>query len=171
MNKKRMTPLLCMLVLTFLITGISGCEKNSETLDPLAGMLVKYEGCKQTTSTNIIKSQASDCIEFNYDGESILTLKHTNCGFNCCPGTLSAEISFDANQIIIVEKENQQGCRCSCLYDLYYEIKNLHPGSYTIHIIEPNVTANDPVMHFKIDLLSATSGSHCVERNHYPWVQ
>ncbi|HLP46247.1 MAG TPA: hypothetical protein VK186_00350 [Candidatus Deferrimicrobium sp.] len=177
MSKKRMTVLLFIICMAIFITiTFAGCKKNSEPLGPLSGWLVKYEGCKQTATANnnrgeeVLSTAGNDCLEFNYDGAGTLALKHIDAGFNCCPGTLTADIAFNGNQITITEKESQQGCHCSCLFDLFYELKNVSPGAYTIRIIEPYIPENDPVMVFTLELTSAKSGTLCVERNHYPWI-
>ncbi|MCU0286630.1 MAG: hypothetical protein MUF15_09545 [Acidobacteria bacterium] len=174
MNKKRKFSKFYFLLAVLILMGISDCKNNSETLVPLSGSLMKYEGCKQSTanderSNDIQSSNADDCLEYNYDGAGNLTIKHVNCCFNCCPGTISADFTYNGNQITITEKESAQDCRCSCLYDLYYEIKNVPPGSHIVRIIEPNINETDAVMAFTLELFSAKSGTFCVPRNHYPW--
>ena len=38
-------------------------------------------------------------VEYEYDGRSVLRLKHVNAGFNCCPGTISADIQVEGGAI------------------------------------------------------------------------
>ena len=136
------------------------------------GSLVTYSGCKEFHSANYINGTPSsnDCIEYQYDGESVLLIKHVNAGFNCCPDEILAEIRVSGNEIIIEEKEEMDmPCPCLCLYDLDYEIANLKPGKYEIKVIEPYITEGDDILETVLDLSSATSGSFCIERIHYPW--
>ena len=80
-------------------------------------------------------------------------------------------IDFNNNVITITEREEMQDCRCLCLVDLDYEVINLVPGVYIIHIIEPYVESGDQVFELTLELLSATSGTYCLQRNYYPWGQ
>lgn len=178
MNKKDLLScaagvMICVLIIT------AGCKKNSEVEEvvvPPSGVLLASEGCKefQTGGSNpaagVSVAQTSDCIDYRYDGKGTLTLTHINAAFNCCPGEITAEITFNGNVITIKEAESEQACRCDCLFDLDYELINLPPGTYWLQVIEPYVQESDQELAFTLRLSSATSGSHCVERNYYPWV-
>ncbi len=141
--------------------------------DP-AGIVAGFSGCKtfaagqdpDTGSTNW------DCIEYSYDGESILTFLHINAGFNCCPSSITAEINIEGNNISIIESENFDTlgpCYCLCLFDVDYEIINLPPGEYTISVTELYLQEGDELLEFTVDLTASPSGEHCVYRDHYPW--
>ena len=155
--------------------ALTGCKKSSDTQAPPIGVLTEYNGCKQFQAGSqldgTLQTQMSDCLEFHYNGYSTLTLRHINAGFNCCPGEITAEITFYGNLIVIIEREQQQACRCLCLFDLEYEMINLPPQRYTIWVIEPYMEANDQVLEFTADLSATNSGSYCRERNYYPWIQ
>lgn len=136
------------------------------------GSLVIYSGCKEFQSVNSTDEALSnkDCIEYQYDGEDTLFIKHVNAGFNCCPDEILAEIRISDNEIVLEEKQEVAlPCPCLCLYDLDYEITNLKPGEYRIKVIEPYVSEGEDILEFTFDLSSASSGSFCVERIHYPW--
>ncbi len=136
------------------------------------GTLVDHTGCKtfqksDSTSPNL------DCVEYEYDGGSKLTLKHVNAGFNCCPGSIEADITIENSLITITESESYDSlgpCACLCLFDVDMEIINLPPGEYTIKVNELNLDEGDEILDFTISLSSSpSSGSHCVGRDHYPW--
>lgn len=113
-----------------------------------------------------------DCVEYSYDGETILNLYHRNAGLNCCP-VIVANIAIEDNMIIVEELDSLDmgGCPCLCLFNIDYQIYNLPPGMYTIKFIEPYVWAEEEQLEFIVDLSSPTEGSHCVYRNEYPWGQ
>lgn len=108
-------------------------------------------------------------IQYSYDiKRSILTIKHINAGFNCCPGRLSTSVDISKNKIVITEKENEQGCKCLCLYDLEYAITGVPLDKYKVEIKEPYLGEQDPHI-FDIDLSVSTTGQHIVMRTEYPW--
>lgn len=141
----------------------SGCSK----LEP-SGRLVDYDGCKGFQGDDTPSDK--DCMEYQYNGQSVLLLKHVNGRFNCCP-KITANISIDDNTITIEEIEISGDCDCLCLFDLNYVIINLKPGEYTISVIEPYSYEDEEPLEFTVDLSSSTSGSYCVDRHHYPWGQ
>jgi len=110
-----------------------------------------------------------ECVEYGYDGRSVLRLKHVNAGFNCCPGTISAEILAERGEIRIKEKESSSLCDCSCLYDIDYEFAGIKPGIWRISAVGPYQPGGDPPLEFRVDLGGVASGSYCVERTRYPW--
>ncbi len=154
---------------------VNGCKKSSEVQVDPSGALLQANGCKQfladTRKNGFVPGPHNDCIDYQYDGSGKLILSHINAGFNCCPGEITAEIEFNGSLVIITEAEEKQDCRCNCLFDLNYEINNLSPGQYTIRFIEPYLETGDQVLEITVNLSSATSGSFCLPRNYYPWVQ
>lgn len=151
----------------------SGCKTNNNGALTPYGSLLRFDGCKfqenSTFSANPV-DQRSDCLQYRYDGQNTLTIKHLNAAFNCCPGEIQADIEFIGDKIIITEYEKEYGCKCICLYDVEYEIKDLVPGTYTLKIIEPYVQSNDRVMQFTIKVRSSMSGIFCMDRDYYPWL-
>lgn len=129
------------------------------------GTLVNYTGCIEFFSDH---PPSEDCLEYSYSEEGVLHLNHVNAGFNCCP-IITANISVCDYNITIEEIELSGDCFCLCLFDLYYQITDLQPGTYSINIIEPYIHEDDEPLGFTVDLSSTPSGIHCVERHHYPW--
>lgn len=172
-KSKSKSPLCLLVGLLSLVLTISGCKTNNHAQADPSGSLLGYNGCKQFQDNNQLSrstaARESDCLEYLYDGRSTLVLKHINAGFNCCPGEIVANIEFNGNRITITENEREQGCRCLCLFDLDLEVINLHPGTYTIRVVEPYVQGNNQVLEFTVNLNAAASGTYCLERNYYPW--
>lgn len=166
-----------LLLLSLLITNSCKQDENIIPFHPVAS-LESYHGCKTfneeisaSSLVSLFYDQNQDCIEYQYNGDSVLEIRHINAGFNCCPGTIVAQININDNIIVIKESETEQGCFCQCLFDVNYKIEGLMPGKYTIKIIEPCTSDQDEKLEFVLDLFRATSGTHCVDRNHYPWTQ
>ena len=134
------------------------------------GTLTDMTGCKSMAvgETRADTPSDEDCMEYQYDGEGFLSIRHINAGFNCCP-EIAPEISIEGNVITIDEIEIEGLCDCLCLFDLDYEINNLPPGVYTIHVIEPYVVEGEEPLIFIANLTSPASGQHCVDRHYYPW--
>ncbi|MCK4224718.1 MAG: hypothetical protein KAX39_06030 [candidate division Zixibacteria bacterium] len=138
------------------------------------GILLNYYGCKEFQKGTPVDSTPpdQDCIEYQYDGASVLLLKHVNAGFNCCPDEILADITIEDNVITIDEDESLEltgGCDCLCLFDVDYQISNLPPGEYTIRVYGMYLQEGDEILEFTVDLTSSPSGSYCVYRDHYPW--
>ena len=152
-----------------LLTGSCGSLSGPEPL----GRLVGRTDCKGSPAPAsggaAAPSSSQECIDYDYDGQSVLRLRHVNAGFNCCPGTISATVEVSAGVILIKEKESSSLCDCSCLYDLNYEIAGLTDGTFRVSIIGPYQPEGDPPLEFLVDLDHASSGSYCVERTRYPW--
>lgn len=135
--------------------------------------ILNSSGCKEFAKVTSIESTPpdQDCVEYLYDGESVLHINHLNAGFNCCP-IIGAEITVAGNLITIEETESfdtSGPCYCLCLFDVEYAITGLYPGEYTIRFIELYTDENDELLEFTIDLSSSPSGNYCVGRDHYPW--
>lgn len=160
-------------LVTYLYKGGSAPDCPPGTSDP-AGSVAGFSGCKTFSTDKDTDTLLTnwDCIEYEYDGESILQLKHVNGGFNCCPSSITADINIDNNIITIVEAENFDTlgpCWCLCLFDVDYEIINLPPGEYTIQVTELNLMEGDDLLEFTVDLTTSATGDFCVYRDHYPW--
>lgn len=163
--------------LSLLITNSCKLNENSIPFQPVAS-LVSYHGCKTfqeesgaSSLVSLFHDQNQDCIEYQYYGDSVLEIRHINAGFNCCPGEIVARVDINDNMIVIKESETESQCLCLCLFDVNYRIEGLMPGKYTIKIIEPYTNDQEEKLEFTLDLSRATSGTYCVRRNHYPWVQ
>jgi hypothetical protein len=143
--------------------GPPPCDDGS-----VSGVLIEHHGCKEFERGGGTPPD-QDCVEYQYDGVGTLTLQHINAGFNCCP-IIHADISIVGYSITIQETETYEfwPCPCLCLFDLDYGIYNLPPGVYWIRI-EGVCAPDDNEIEFSADLTGATTGSHCVYRDDYPW--
>lgn len=137
------------------------------------GRLVSRTDCKSAGGAAVrvagAPSSSQECIEYDYDGRGVLRLRHINAGFNCCPGTISADIEISDGELRITESESSSLCDCNCLYDLGYEMTRLTSGTWRISIAGPYQPEGGPPLEVLVDLSQASSGSYCVERTVYPW--
>ncbi len=153
---------------------IPACDRETPTepggtLTPTAA-LVSQSGCKAYRApVGSAPSPSPDCFNYRLEDGHTLLIKHINAAFNCCPGDITADISFANDTITILERESQPGCHCLCLYDLGYRIENIGTGTYTIVFIEPYRSEADEPLIATIDLSASPSGEFCVERTTYPW--
>jgi|GEM_PF-635107 len=140
-----------------------GCEEPQPS-----GQMTGRTDCKSLEKAVVETPSDQDCIEYEYDGESTLLIKHVNAGFNCCP-EIATNVIIENNIITIEEIEIEGLCDCLCLFDMDYEVINLPPGAYTIRVEEPYFPEGDDPLEFQLNLDEAVSGSFCVDRSHYPW--
>lgn len=153
----------------------SGCSVDSvDTGRPPAssgGELVSATGCKSEAYGLLDLPADRDCILWDYDGEGTLRVTHINAGLNCCPGTIQADIDVDGNAITIAEREgdDSEPCRCLCLYDLFYEFTGIAAEECTISFVEQYLGEGAEPLTVTVDLSLEPQGSHCVQRDDYPW--
>jgi len=137
-----------------------------------SGAVVGNGPCKTFVKTADVDTIPSnqDCIEYTYDGEGTLQLRHINAGLNCCP-VIVAEFSLTPESITITQIDSlyMGGCDCLCLFDIDYLITGVPPGVYTLVVDEVITFQGEDPLEFPIDLTTATSGIFCVEREYYPW--
>lgn len=135
------------------------------------GGLTGFIGCKIFDGESGPKDTPpdQDCIEYQYDGESLLILTHVNSGFNCCPGVIVVDVAVEGNTIILTETETDPLCFCLCLFDLDIEVHFLEPGYYTIQVNGLYIPPGDDPLVLDVDLTAPASGSVCITRSVYPW--
>lgn len=157
---------------TAVLIALAGSCGSPSGPAPL-GRIVARTDCKSAGGTPVGKAGAAaasqECIEYEYDGRSVLRLRHVNAAFNCCPGAISADVEVSGAIIRIGERESSSLCDCNCLYDISYEITGLAPGSVRISIAGPYQPEEGPPLECVVDLGNASSGSCCVTRTGYPW--
>ena len=115
-----------MVIIAGLLYIIIGCGDSNNTvtepeLTPLMGSTVSAGDCKVFEDFHAGDGIGSDqdCIEFEYDGEGVLSIKHINAAFNCCPDSFGVEVHLEGDVITIVEQEYLTNpCFCLCLYDM-----------------------------------------------------
>lgn len=130
------------------------------------GSLVGHGDCRSGTGK---AAQGNDCIQYAYDGDGVLQIRHRNAAFNCCPTKIEADVSVADGVIRIEEREIEPSCRCLCVYDVDYEIRHLPPGAYRLVLTELYLEDGDERLDFSIDLTATPSDTLCVPRDHYPW--
>jgi hypothetical protein len=159
-----------------LIIGFSiySCEKE-QTKDKqidFKGQLISKSACKSNLKSTKETTDTPDslsCVDYSFDNSTnILTIKHINAGYNCCPDSFYCIISLNNDTIIIKEIELNPKCNCNCLYDLNIGIQGIDAKKYQIKFIEPYVNDQKKIL-FGIDLANEIVGSYCVTRKQYPW--
>ncbi|MFY9151645.1 MAG: hypothetical protein WAO52_06515 [Prolixibacteraceae bacterium] len=169
------TVVFSLLIAIFCLPVINSCtvEPDPKAEMNLTATLLGNPQCKGIRSADFADGtpNTQSCVEFSYNQAlKILTLKHINAGFNCCPDSLSCTVTFRNDTIFIQEYEKNMGCKCNCLYDLDMEIEGVEPGKYLLKLIEPYAMEQQQLC-FEVDLKNQNQGSYCVSRLIYPWGQ
>lgn len=119
-----------------------GGQLNCSNSGPM-GSIIGHSSCKDSMPSAKVDrdSLAGDCVTYNYNGSDLLTMKHVNAIFNCCP-VIAANVQVIGDLILVREIDSllDEGCDCICRFDVDYRISNLPPGIYTIRFIEPYVS-------------------------------
>ena len=148
------------------------CNKEQPALwlDPVVA-LDEVSQCKDfSPKAQSNYPNTTDCIHFEFDGDSILTVTHINAGFNCCPEEFIVNVNVSNDTIFITESERDGLCDCNCLYDLHFTIQPVKPAVYTVVVKEPYVQlSEESALSGTLDLTKPGSGEICVSRSHYPW--
>lgn len=133
-RKRRLMKAKVLMCVSLLVLAMAGCtdEKDNQaqtvTLKNFAN-----SGCKDNTRSGY--DGREEIAEYAVHHEGYLYVNHQNAVFNCCPGTIGADILVEDNRIIIGEYESSGDCDCICPYDLSYEVGPLVEGTtYTIYI-------------------------------------
>ena len=151
---------------------IIGCKDQKETAESkISGSLINNSECKSLKSGDL-KAGIADtlsCVDYTYDASNRrVIMKHINAGFNCCPVSISCEVSTNNDTIIIREKEQEQACNCNCLFDLDIELEGVGQNNYQVRFIEPYAAGQEGLI-FEMDLTLNNEGEYCVVRKWYPW--
>jgi hypothetical protein len=158
-----------LLFLPFLIFSLlpSGCETENQKI---TATLIDHSDCKGLKSASADEvPNTQSCINYIYDGiTGILSVKHVNAGFNCCPGKLTCSVGTVGDTLVITEHEQSPMCNCDCLFDLDIEVSSLPDTQYVIKVVEPYCGDQQKLI-FNVDLEKEPSGSFCATRNQYPW--
>ena len=143
---------------------LASCGRE-DNLGPLAVSVATDLTCK---GGSMLKTGdpavESSCIQYAYDGDSILVIKHVNAGFNCCPEAFAVDIEIKGDSLIIREDDVKQLCKCNCLYDLEITVHNLPEDTYHVRIVEPYVREGVQRLVFDLDLKNHPEGEQCVTR-------
>ena len=153
---------------------IISCEKNNNDGKQLiiTGQLINNSTCKNDLKSAYQIVETPDtlsCVNYSFNkAKNILTLKHINAGFNCCPDSLYCKVELIGDIIQIQEFEKNAQCNCNCLYDLDIEIYGVELKTYRIKFIEPYISDQNKLI-FELNLNKDSNGSYCVTRKQYPW--
>jgi len=138
-----------------------------------SGIIIGNSGCKSMYKAPVADTTPpdQDCITWQYDGVNMLTLKHINAGFNCCPTEILADFTFEGNKIIITENEDLSdgACMCLCLFDVDYIVSGIPPGEYIIRVNGMYLSGENQEIEIAVDLNLSPTGTYCVTREYYPW--
>ncbi len=139
---------------------------------PEGSLLIGDSGCKDDAVSLDGRSQFTEveCIEYEYDSEGLLELKHVNTYLNCCPNgapglyQIHSDIEVSEGLIVLDESDNDGSCKCACYFDVDYRLFDVAPGVYTIRIFGfyRHSFPDDP-LEFTVDLTEVISGTICEE--------
>ncbi len=154
-------------ILLSIVTFAAACETENtgehNNLNNQQPALVSYDhtGCKGAAKAlDSAPLQGFECVAWSYDGAGALALRHVNAKFNCCPNSvlgLTGEVAFEGTTLTLSESDNGGECRCECVYDLSYELRDVAPGMVQV-VVAP---FEDPV---EMDLVAAGEGVFCIDR-------
>lgn len=140
---------------------------------PPSVLFTDHTECKNfmdSPDTSVPPNQT--CVQYEYDGDSTLVLRHINAGLNCCPDDWDHAYAYVMSNDVISLRENSIDgiCDCDCLYDLEFTVYDAPPGVYTIHVDERFEFPDEERLEFTITLTGEpSSGMFCVPRAYYPW--
>ena len=151
---------------------LAGCSVSGPSA---AGFptVIDFDGCLDGLDADSAARGARmlACVVYDYDGSSVLLLRHTNTTFNCTPVAVGGHVSVQPSQSIqIVEDEDVPNpADCLCLFNVDYEIGSVPPGQYHVTISELYPGTGNEQFDFELDLTEAASGETCLVRVGYPW--
>ncbi|MEZ5358693.1 MAG: dockerin type I domain-containing protein [Candidatus Zixiibacteriota bacterium] len=115
-------------------------------------------------------TSSTECIDWEYDGISTLSIQHINAVFNCCLQDFAVEINVMSSTITITEIESDElMCDCICRFDVEYDVLGIEPGVYTIIVQGPYTGEVIPAIQFEADLSMPNSGMKCETRGVWPF--
>ncbi|MBK7142595.1 MAG: hypothetical protein IPH75_10995 [bacterium] len=159
------------LVLLLILSCSHESPQMQQSVTTPTAVMVQSSGCRQTVSDREARYTATpDCIYLSYDKHHVLRLTHVNAVMNCCISGNSVSAVVSEGMIRITEQEKFEGtqpCRCLCLYDLVYEVRQVPPGLYTIRIEETNLPSGEPMLEGTVDLTSPITDTICVQHSNY----
>ncbi len=141
--------------------SFGSCKSSTEIFSSLKSSL--------SPSTAYETESIQECIRLSYSAElHTLAVSHVNALQNCCPDSMSYDIETGDGVMVIAESEHFDGekCKCNCLMDLSYTVKDVSPGGYTV-TVGSSWEADEYKNHFNVDLSSNFSGSFCDDRSDY----
>ena len=166
-----MKSILAVSLFGFALLFTAGCEKAKIELP--APFMESYADVEECLSFIPFKGSQPDpgqsCVLYEYDGDSILKIKHNNAAFNCCPEEILTSFELRNDTIFIKEDDAKDLCRCNCLYNVEFVIHNLPPGKYILKFEEPLVPPGEEELIIEIDLKDYQKNQICLDRDYYPW--
>ena len=151
---------------------LAGCSVSGPSA---AGFptVIDFDGCLDGLDADSAARGARmlACVVYNYDGSSVLLLRHTNTTFNCAPVEVGGYVTVQpSNSIQIIEDEDVPfPADCLCLYDVDYEIAPVPPGLYHVTVSELYPGSGNEQFDLELDLTEVASGETCLVRSDYPW--
>lgn len=150
---------------------VSGCDS-----DPPPGnvqyvhssAVLAAPECGETTAAGALGQVVllPECIQWSYE-DSLLSLTHLQAVYNCCLDSIEVEMAVGEQTILIVESEypeGGQGCRCTCRYDLEYQMVIVSAGSYVLHLrSNSQYEGLQELFEISLDLVATPSGTFCLD--------
>lgn len=139
---------------------LQGCDQYQEDLtyykeiDVLSISECKssQDGLKRSSTINV------PCVTIQTIDSNYIAIEHLNAIFNCFYEKITIDFSVTDNIINIKENQANAGARCSCNYDIKYNIGPVEYSHYTINI-EDESQCN--VISFEFDFSENTLVNYC----------
>jgi hypothetical protein len=105
----------------------SGCGDGKKgmlnrSFPGIPGTFLGHDGCGNYShmEKHTDVHEVEVCLEYQYDGLSLLTFTHLDASFNCCLDSLVADIWYEDHVIHVDERSylHASGCDCHCPYDM-----------------------------------------------------
>lgn len=107
-----------------------------------------------------------ECIQWSYQ-DSVLSLTHLQAVYNCCLDSIEINMAVTEQAITIVESEypeGGEGCRCTCRYDLEYQVVIPSAGTYVLHLrSNSQYEGLQELFEISLDLTATPSGIFCLD--------
>ncbi|MFH1312013.1 MAG: hypothetical protein ABIJ00_02190 [Candidatus Eisenbacteria bacterium] len=157
MASKSRRPVASRLACTLVAILAAGCAHMGPAVTPVYEVTGTV-GCKDERTNQLLGGvhDPEECVQFDYDGESVLTLRHVNIRENCAVVQIAGEIEFGSGNVIRIEEWPEMDgspylAFCTCLFDVDYRITGLGSGEYRVMIGSPGFSI--PHTDFELRLL------------------
>jgi hypothetical protein len=114
-------------VIFILFLANTSCDNTDFPSDEFSAQEINYGDCKP-----VKKSTTEEYLILTSSEDFYLEIKHVNSWFNCSPGQIMVDASFEGNNISINEYSTDNSANCICPYDLSFMLGPLQYRTYNL---------------------------------------